>query len=482
VRDPYGLVLATQDALDLALATDLVGVFEGFARRNLVTEGRRLLAEMRERGLPSDHVRTLEEKLGGRKESISGNREKQLTAARRTEEAARQDALRRAIAAARWLAENSLPLEASDVLARSIFVWPGDELPEAAFDRLRPVATALIPARFPWAHEVDAWKRWLMWAREIAPAGAHFLAQDELPDLGEATSIWRRGTIALRTKNILLVSRSGDPGVVGACLRHGEASVRTLDSVLDNPPTGGEAPLEMRIHRSRRDYLTEDIGDGVKASPWSLGFYSPGLRVSRFHVPDADTATRAGRALHEVVCHELTHQYIAERWRALGERRIRSPLTRGFWLVEGFARFIEDQSLEMGRRGQRLDDATVQSVEAAAALAKQEKLIDFEPFFEAKQLWFLKLPEAEAARVRLRSTLVTVTYSAKSLYYEQAGALVFFLINRRGDEGRERFLAVLRDHYRGETKAGSWSKLGFESARVLEAAFLVFLRNPNAGG
>ena len=74
-------------------------------------------------------------------------------------------------------------------------------------------------------------------------------------------------------------------------------------------------------------------------------------------MPRAGSTEALGRALFEVLSHELTHQYIAERW-VTGEGR-RSASTPGFWVVEGMARFVEDQALEMGRRGIRFDDETV---------------------------------------------------------------------------------------------------------------------------
>ncbi|MEM9380601.1 MAG: hypothetical protein AAGB93_11680 [Planctomycetota bacterium] len=480
VGEPYGLALATHAALDLDLARALGPLVERGARSGLVAQATELLEEARERGLPPDEARDLELRLMGKKESVAGNRDRQLAALLRSVDEARVLALDRAIGASRWLADNGLTLEASDVLAGSILVWPGGDLPSTAFERLEPVARALVPRRFPWRKEPEAWRDWLRWAPEIAPAGASFVDTEHGPDLGPEGSIWREGTVVLRTRNVELLSRTDDPDVVGSCLRHAEASIRTLDEVLENPPEGGEPLLQIRIHRTRADYLAEDLGDGVKANEWSLGFYSPLLRASRFHVPEEDLSLHAGRALHEVVSHEVTHQYIAERWRALGERSMRSPATRGFWLVEGFARFIEDQALEMGRRGNRLDDPTVQSVESASVLAQQGQLLPFEPFFEAQQAGFLQLPEEEVATVRLRTTLVTIAYSAKSLYYEQAGALVFFLYNRCGPDGPSRFREVLRDHYRSATLPGAWEKLGFETVEALEKAFLAFLADPSA--
>ncbi|MEM9802990.1 MAG: hypothetical protein AAGA20_21885, partial [Planctomycetota bacterium] len=478
--EPYGLVLATRDALDRALADDLVDVFDACVGRNLVVEARELFDEIRSRGYPESELRDLEGKLGSRSDSVAANRDRQLAAVEREEAEARGAAFARLVDAAGWLTGAGLPLEASAVLASAPSIWPGEDWPDDASARVRAVASTLCPPEFPWVDRGDAAERWLEWAPLIAPARARFVAADEMAEIDEPGSIWRDRTIGLRTRSLFLVSRSDDPEIVGACLRHGEAAVRTLDEVLDNPPNGDEPPLEVRIHRTRDDYLEEDFGDGVTAIPWSAGFYSPLLRASRFHVPDEDAAIHAGRQLHKVLAHELTHQYIAERWRALGGRELRSPATRGYWLVEGFARYVEDQSPEMGRRGQTLDDPTVQSVDAMSVLEGMGGLIGLEGFFEAPQLAFFDLPDKASARVRLRSTLVTVEYTPRSIFYEQAGALTFFLLQRCGDGARERYLGVLRDHYRSETKPASWTKLGFETVDALDEAFRAFLRDPAA--
>jgi hypothetical protein len=57
------------------------------------------------------------------------------------------------------------------------------------------------------------------------------------------------------------------------------------------------------------------------------------------------------------------------------------------------------------------------------------------------------------------------------VFYEQAGALVFFLWNHRGAEGRAAFIEYLRQHYNGVLPSRSWRQLGFSTPKALDDAF-----------
>ncbi len=471
---PYALTLASLDALERALAEDLAEVFGTYARRDLLAEAKRVATEVAARGLPADEVRALRESLVRRTESVKGNRDRQLAGARRDEAGARDAALERLLAVVDWIAAQGHTLEASAVLASAESFWPAGSAPDAALEAIRERAKPLIPATFTAVGLLKPEQRWLAWAREVAPAGAEFFDLGEIEDLAAP---WTRQTIGIRTPNITLLSRSKDPAIVGACLRHAEGAVRTLQRVLREPPGAASERLEVRLHRSRRDYLSEDLGP-MQAAEWSLGFYSQMHRASRFHVPSQATALHQGRQLHEVVAHEVTHQFIAERWGQAEEGVRRTPVVPGFWVVEGFARFIEDQSLEAGRRGQGFDDPTVQSVESAAALVLGGAGYDFASFLSGQQFGFHKLGDDPIGTIELKSTLVRITHTPKSAFYDQAGALVFFLMNRCGDEGRARFIAALGAHYRGETQREIWEALGYSTAGALEEAFHDFLRAP----
>ena len=61
------------------------------------------------------------------------------------------------------------------------------------------------------------------------------------------------------------------------------------------------------------------------------------------------------------------------------------------------------------------------------------------------------------------------------LFYEQAGATVYYLVMQRGDEGRKAFFRYLADCYAGKAGPDGWLALGFPSAEEFDAGFKAFL-------
>jgi hypothetical protein len=231
--------------------------------------------------------------------------------------------------------------------------------------------------------------------------------------------------------------------------------------------------MMVRLHRAREEYLEEQRADGSLALPWSAGYYSPGERLSRFYVPAEHRGRDAlGRDLFETLAHELTHHYVACRW---VERSSRSASTPGYWVVEGIARFVEDQVVEMGRLGSGLSDDTVRSLVASAQAAAAGRLLAMERFLTLDNASFLELADEPLLDVRLRSTLVALQLSERTLFYEQAGAFVFFMLHRRGEAGHAALLDLLRAHYAGRDDRQPWRSLGFENARACQQAFEAFL-------
>lgn len=480
VGHSYGVVLAWQDLLDQELRKALVPVYEECVRRRLVQEGRTLLAEIESLGAPTEKIRALESQLSGKKQVKGGNAKIQRKAVAETEAAARRGAHQRRMAAAQWLAEQDLSREGSALLAdwKNAFgaTAPDDAVPGAEAEVEAAVKDWIQPE-----FETKDPGTWLSWMRELTPAGASFGALEEVRGRVGEESYWYSGCVLVKTDNIELLTTCEDQALVGSCLSFGEAAIRTLNRILDNPQDYDDPPLDVRLHASRKDYLNEDLGDGSRAPTWTAGFYSRPWKASRFYAPTAEeAASKKDRDLQQIVAHELTHQYIAERWRVLEDGEESTPKTRGFWVVEGFARFIEDQSVEMGRRGMRIDDHTVQSVEAAGVLLEKGKLIEMKLLIDINQIAFGALSKENNIPVETKSTLGGFLMSQTSVFYEQSGALVFFLMHRAGPEVRANFIKHLESYYQGKTKKAGWKALGYDTVESLEEAFFKFLRSPGS--
>jgi len=87
-------------------------------------------------------------------------------------------------------------------------------------------------------------------------------------------------------------------------------------------------------------------------------------------------------------------------------------------VVEGFARFIEDQLVEMGRRGLRFDDAPVPSLDATAQLEPAGVLLPIERLVDLDHVGFGRLGDEPLARVQLRNTIVRLELSERAIFYE----------------------------------------------------------------
>ena len=61
------------------------------------------------------------------------------------------------------------------------------------------------------------------------------------------------------------------------------------------------------------------------------------------------------------------------------------------------------------------------------------------------------------------------------IFYEESGSLVFYLMNKAGDEKRAALLGYLRSWYESHLDQHSWETLGYSSSSELERAFLEFL-------
>ncbi len=460
--DPMRVVDAWRRIVDSHAQHAFVGLFRRLARERLLADARRTLAIAGAHGLPVETSDALEVLLAGKRPLKDP--------AARAPRVQRNEAKERAalvttyLSGVAWCRERELDGAASCLLALAADVAPDDA---ETHRKLHALETALRPSGFDVARAPGAWMRW---ARELVPSGATPVSPSD-PGRERATGIWREGTMVFRTRNVLFFSRVNDPETVGRCLRQAEGTVRALERLF--PHRASEALdsqlLDVRLHRSRADYLAEGTG----GASWSAGYYSPRDGVSRFFVKSAvDAAEPLGRGLFSTLAHEVTHHWIHRR--LIGDQSSVAT-TPGYWVVEGIAQFVGDQAVEMGRRSDRLDDPTVPSIDAAAQVARGGKLIPMARLLAMPRLGFAGLDDDSIVTVDLRNNLGALRLSERSVFYEQAGALAFFLANRGGADGRRRFFEYLVAHYRGASHAEVWRELGFVSVEDLEARFVAWL-------
>lgn len=376
--------------------------------------------------------------------------------------------------AVRWLALAGFRSATAAVAERGktlISGWTGADV----------IVGPLVPPEFPWAGAKDAPAVYRRWAPWLAVAGAEFLPKNS-PSLAALKSgPWAAGAIGLRTANVELVSRVSDPAVVGPCLLNSEVTVRSLETLLgakqsaQRPP---EPPLVVRLLANKEEYLLEAAASGMQMAEFTAGYFSPSDRISRFFQPSAEDAiVSAGRDLKEVLVHELTHHWVEVRWtKERGLKTRRSPAVPGYWLVEGLATFVEDQVVDFETRGLSFDDPTVKCVDTANACFAARYWMPPKRLMEMTQIEFAKLDVKFVQPVRLSRTRLDLTMSQRNLFYSEAAALVHYLINERGDDGRARFIAYLESVYAGTPPKDAPAALGFDSWAALTIGFESWLK------
>ncbi len=460
--DPSRIVGVWRDALECEAREAFVGLFARFSKDRMVSESRRMLALASRYGLSASEASKLEGKLAGKSEHPNAGAKRDRT--RKIEADARRKLVKTFRSGIAWCRARDLDSPASYLLGLTDEIAPAD----ADLRReLYAIEEELRPESF---HQAQEPGEWIRWAREIVPAGAEFVPPGN-PLRARGRGIWRKSTVVFRTKNVVFFSRVKDPEIVGRCLRQAEGAVRALEYVFGDAYEPARTPelIDVRLHRSREDYLGES-GGGME---WSAGYYSPGEGISRFFVKsDRDAAEPLGRGLFKTLAHEITHHWVHRRLMKGGGAGAATP---GYWIVEGIAQLVGDQAVEMGRRGQELDDPTVPSIDAAVQVARQRKLIPISRLVPMPQLVFAGLGGKTIVTVDLRNSLGSRLLSERSIFYEESGALAFFLVHKRGADGRKRLFDYLKSRYRGKTSREGWLALGFDSASAMQKDFEYWL-------
>lgn len=459
---------ATHAAFAAALTADLqeswLRLFDRYAEFKLWDECRRVALAAQKAGLDEARAQELLVRTAGKSSSGAGNAQLQKKKVLGEEQEALQLHRARVVAAADWCGARQMPVAATVLARRAAALLPGTALDEK---RIAP----WIPPEFPWPGNVATWAEW---AEALLPSGARFLAAADPAWKRVAGTRFATGAFALRSPNLLLFTRELAPAVVGPALARGEAVVASLVALLPAAaPVAASEPLEVRLHATRDDYLGEKIAGGETPEAWSAGVYVPAEKVSRFYSQgNAERPDPLGRGLHETMAHELTHHWLDARWVA-GSRSPRHPT---IWLVEGFAEFIGQQSVEAARRGLALDDATVVSLDVTAAAARAGQLLDLAKVLAIDAVTFRTSLDGEGQLYQLRHTLAKVRVDPRSLFYSQSAALTYFALHRCGEAGRKGYLELLASCYRGEPLGDVAKRLGFTHLDAFSFAFLEFVR------
>ncbi|MBL8841690.1 MAG: hypothetical protein JNL90_09215 [Planctomycetes bacterium] len=464
--EEHPLYLACWRAVSSRHADRLVACFEQYREAKLIDDCKRLAEELARLSFDQGRLDELNGSIAGKATAKGGAVAAAKKKCAEAEAEARVDSSDEIVTRAKWCARIGAPTAATVLLKRA-----KEAAPKVAIEDEADFLIDWRPASFPEEALAKApVKEWAQWADALLPSGAVFAKLDDSQERRLSVTKFASGALSLRTKNILLYTKEFDPKVLGPLLARGEATIRALQLILGESPDrlSPNVPLEVRLYQERADYLA----DSSTPPEWSAGCYSPNDGLSRFYSKQSgDEKDPLAHTLQEVFAHELTHHYCDRRW-------VREKHTGGggsYWMVEGFAEFVAGQALEIGRLGDAFDDPTVEAIDRAAAAARAEQLIPLEFLLQIdRKLFHSELEGGQFGPVRLRHTLKEAFLDKRGVFYAEATALTFFVMNHCND-GRAIYRRWLHEVYSGKALVEPWKDLGFADVYAMRKAFREFL-------
>lgn len=340
-------------------------------------------------------------------------------------------------------------------------------LRNAAYEPATAQLQQWLPERWKWG---DA-RNWLEWRALVLPGGVRVVARSN-PDMERARNLWRPEIFGVETPEVVLITSLQDAGPVSKCQRLAGLTCRALESIFrtDKPEREEFDPLVIYFYATKQEYEqksgtgTPQAGHGIPLG-LTLGHYSPAENISRFYWfqrPDAESVVT------ETFVHELTHHWIERRCPRFHFRdMMRDGLVPGFWIVEGFAVFMQEGRYDPDRGAWSNWNSHAATLDTVATLGKAGKLIPWEKLYPLNQAEFQNLGKEFNIKVERRWSLQIQGFSETNLFYQQAGATCQFLFFGENGAYRERLLEFVKSYYTGR-KEGT----GIEAAFGLAPADL----------
>jgi len=322
---------------------------------------------------------------------------------------------------------------------------------DADHKKARNVLDDFAPMRWRvgYPKDDDIQRIWLDWQIDVVQPGMRAVGWRQ-PDVRRAGAnpAWKviRGKRSLhgaQTQEITFVTAMTDSSVVGMCTKYAWITCKALDEMFatENPLRDDNLPLVIWFFENKKHYLDVNAGQGGQRNflAMTAGFYSPTDNISRFFWPTNRPAP--ARAVRDTFVHELTHHWIQRRNPRLDPAGLmRSFQVPGYWIVEGFATFIEEGRYDIRTNRRSHFDAHASSIDIVADLAEQGKVIPWDKLYKLSQQDF-RNPEKLSQRgmhaaANKRWAIRPQPLAAIRLFYEQSAATCHFLY--WGENGRYR--------------------------------------------
>ena len=301
-------------------------------------------------------------------------------------------------------------------------------------------------------------RHWLDWRLDVLP-GVRLLKRRRSSDVQRAVRFWgRKDLVGLETKNMIFLTPLKDTGPVKMCLRLSDITCASLDKMFGvaEPKRDEFLPLIVYFYENKEEYVARSnrgMGGGPSATlGLTAGHYTPAENISRFFWPKRADAYRSVR---DTFVHELTHHWIERRNPRWHERELAGAGERtqiaGYWVVEGFATFIQHSRFDVDRGTWTHFNPKAHSIDVVASVAKQGKLLKWDMVYELPQAKFhgelTKTATKAHCNVDGRWEFRRHGISAIRLFYEQSAATCMYLYFAEDGKYRDQLLDYVTSFY-----------------------------------
>ena len=312
---------------------------------------------------------------------------------------------------------------------------------------------------------------WIAFLRSAEQVPIEFVDVDpggdrEQLSLALARAQWRRDAIGVRSPHLFIVASARHPGGMARCLSVGELVCATLERIFGPPADGAGPRLRIKLFDSREEYLahSSDRGTDRHRLEWTGGHYSRADGESRMFLPSGDEAFSR---VMSVFVHELTHHWIEELCPAIAGRKVppaRAAKQQGYWIVEGFASFVEQFTFDPAARSFASESRDSNCLDVVANAAPVQ-LLPWDRVLGASQLQAQAFDRRERAVVASSWLLGSArSLSSINMFYYQSAAVCDFLYH--GDHGshRKALLEYLVRYYTGGDRLDIEAAFGMDAA------------------
>ena len=315
---------------------------------------------------------------------------------------------------------------------------------------------ALLGSIAPRAFPIGNARVWLDWQVDLVGSGATIATGKEearYTQLATARSQWRSDLHGVYAEPILMIMPVKDSRVIGRALAYGRLVTTALAELFktDKPARTPTQPMTVFLFESRDEYMNNTGTGKPQANPasleWTAGHYSPSEGISRFFwFADVDAERRiAGTCMHE-----LTHHWLEERNPRISARAHQAGLP-AYWIVEGFATFMEEGIFDIDTGKWTLFNPRCRSLDILQAIPRG-KLVRWDRYYAMSQVGFMRMPRNNQVEVQGRWFLHPSVMSTTRIFYEQAGATCQFLYHADGGKYRQKLLDFVVAYYTGNAR------------------------------